>query len=172
MRMKDRSGAPRARSWAAPRRVVLSALAAGVLAAQPAASGVQGCPCPSLTTERAVAQASLILVGKILSSTSEQTGGVVKQQGQWRSAPDAVAVTHVTMQVDAAAKGTVQKFAAISTPDLCGTPFVVGETYLVFATRNGSGLWTDACRGNASGTAVVGKLAEVRRLLTKPKPKP
>jgi hypothetical protein len=136
----------------------------------PAASGAQGCPCSTPSIEQAVAQASVIIVGKVLSITSEPaTGGMVKQGGQWRRPGDAISVTHVTMQVDAAAKGPVEKLATISTPDLCGTAFSVGATHLVFATRNAAGLWTDACRGNASGAAVPTKLAEVRRLLVKPK---
>jgi hypothetical protein len=161
---------PRTRSCAALCRVALAPLSVALLLSIPAASGAQGCPCSTPSIEQAVAQASVIIVGKVLSTTSAPaTGGMVKQGGQWRSSGDAVSVTRVTMQVDAAAKGPVEKFTTISTPDLCGTAFSVGASYLVFATRNEAGLWTDACRGNASGAAVPGRLAEVRRVLGKPK---
>jgi hypothetical protein len=170
MRTDGTSTDPRTTSYAALCRVVWSALSVVLLLSTPAASGAQGCPCSTPSIERAVAQASVIIVGKVLSMTSEPaTGDVVKQGGQWRTPGDAVSVTRVTMQVEAAAKGPVEKFATISTPDLCGTVFSVGASYLVFATRNSAGLWTDGCRGNASGAALPTKLAEVRRLLARPK---
>ena len=170
MRTIGISAGLRSRSARTSCGAVPSALSALCLLAVPASSGAQGCPCSTPSIEQAVAQSSRIVVGKVLSRTSEPaTGGMVKQQGQWRVPGDAASVVRVTMQVDAAAKGPVEKFATISTPEPCGTAFVVGETYLVFATRNDTGLWTDACRGNASGAAVAGRLAEVRRVLRSPK---
>jgi hypothetical protein len=72
------------------------------------------------------------------------------------------------MQVETTLKGSTAKITTISMPDACGYPLTVGDTHLVFATRNATGIWTDACKGNASGQAISARAGEVRRVLTAP----
>ena len=133
----------------------------------------QACPCAPPDPAREVAQANAIFIGKVLSSVDNPVGGnMVQQNGQWRSDSGGVAVITYTMQVDTSLKGTVMKLTTIATPSVCGYPLAVGETYLVFAARNMTGLWTDACKGNVSGPVLATRAAEVLRLLAPPTPTP
>ena len=123
----------------------------------------QGCPCATPAIAGAVGQASAIFVGKVITVTDAGPG--VRGAGQGPGAVGDVSVAAVTMQVDSLLKGSVDKIVVVLTPSVCGYPLAPGSTYLVFAARNPSGLWTDACKGNAAGQAVAGRAAEVLRVL-------
>jgi hypothetical protein len=132
----------------------------------------QACPCTAPDVARATAQANVIFVGKVLSAVDNGSGNMVQQNGQWRSDSSGASVITFTMQVDTSLKGTVMKLTTIATPSVCGYPLAVGQTYLVFAARNATGLWTDACKGNVAGPAVATRAAEVLRVLAPPTPTP
>ena len=139
-------------------RATLLLLTTAVLAgAWPAPLWAQTCPCSPPSIDKAVAQASVIFVGKVIATTSSQLGG-----------PTGPIVHHITMQVETTLKGRVDNQVGISMPDVCGYPLHAGGSFLVFAARNASGLWTDACKGNVSGQMIQTRVAEVRRALAPP----
>lgn len=136
--------------------------------AYPAGASANGCPCPKQSTEESVARASLIIVGKVVATTTSGGPQMTMANGQWREAPGGATVHQITMQVDLSLKGRTGKVTSLSMPDACGYPFAVGGEYLVLATRNDTGIWTDACKGNASGAAIAPRAAEIRRVLAVP----
>jgi hypothetical protein len=137
---------------------MLALSAAALVGACPAAALAQACPCSTPSVAKAVSQASAIFVGRVVAVTGNEID-------QSRGTPREVWVVVVTMQVETLLKGNLEKVVVVLTPSICGYPLAAGGTYLVFAARNPSGLWTDACKGNASGQAVAVKAAEVRRVL-------
>jgi hypothetical protein len=128
-----------------------------IAGAWPAPLLAQTCPCSPPSTNQAVAQASVIFVGKVIATTADQIGG-----------PTGPIVHRITMQVETRLKGQLDNLATISMPDVCGYPLSAGGSYLVFAARNPSGLWTDACKGNVSGQMIPARVAEVRGALAGP----
>jgi hypothetical protein len=142
-------------------RATLVALSTAVLAGAWAVPlSAQTCPCSPPSIDKAVAQASVIFVGKVIAMTSSQLGG---------SAGSTASIVHnITMQVETTLKGRLDNLVTVLMPDVCGYPLRAGGSFLVFAARNPSGLWTDACKGNASGQAIPSRVAEVRRVLAGP----
>ena len=150
-------------------RAAMAALLAAILVGATAiGAAAQACPCATPASAQAIAQATAIFVAKVLATAGDVPGNPTRQNGQWRNPVDQASVTSATMQVETVLKGRVDKLTTVLTPTVCGYPFAAGGTYLVFAARNSAGLWTDACKGNASGSSIAARAAEVRRALAPP----
>lgn len=75
-----------------------------------------------------------------------------------------------TLEVIESLKGSARGRVQVVTPKdeaACGFPFKVGETYLVFAKQKvgETELFTDLCKGNASGDELPAQAEEVRRVV-------
>jgi len=126
------------------------------------------CPCPPFSAPEAVKSASLIFVGKAVTSVSIPTGQMEKSAGGgWVSRDPQSGRNRVTFEVTLLVKGSAPKLVEVETPDVgaCGVYFQVGQEYFVFASSNGGALFTDACKGSVSGNQIASRAGEVGRIL-------
>jgi hypothetical protein len=167
--VRQRTGGSASRAGGSVSRAAAALMAAAALLASPRIARSETCPCPTVSLEEAVRQASAIFVGTVLATTSRPgQPPVAGANGSWTSRPGEVDVQDATIQVREMFKGRVPPTAVVSSPSACGYPLTVGETYLVVAVRTAGALWTDACKPNASGGAVPFRAAQVRGVLHPP----
>ena len=131
---------------------------ATLLLAATAAAG-QTCPCPKRDLATVVKQADLIFIGTPLAATTDST--------TLAGRPAVETQARFTFDVGLVLKGTTQRATTVvSPPGGCGAGFAVGTEYLVIGTRQGAGIFTDACQGNLSGTpAIRAAAAAIREAL-------
>ncbi|MBY0277874.1 hypothetical protein K2Z84_21280 [Candidatus Binatia bacterium] len=131
---------------------------AGLLLA-PTAATAQACPCAKRELAAVVKQSDVIFVGKPLAGATDSA--VVAGR------PAVETQTRFAFEVGLVLKGSTTRAATVvSPPGPCGAGFVVGTEYLVIGTRQGAGIFTDACQGNVAGVAAIrARAAAIRELL-------
>jgi hypothetical protein len=120
----------------------VAARAAGalLLPAVPAAA----CTCLARDRLALIEASEVVFVGRTLSVRSDQAAAPATLRG--------------TFDVASVYKGSIGRRVAVRTaadPASCGTPFVAGRRYAVFAGREAGSLVTDVCRGTTQELAVL-----------------
>lgn len=146
-----------------------SARIAGAWAAVPlvaSSAGGQACPCEKRDLATTVERADVIFAGKPLAATTD-SGTQARQ-------PDVPYQERFAFDVATVLKGSTARVTTVVTPTgPCGAGFVVGGDDLVVGTRQGDTVFTDACQGNAAGTAAIGvRAAAIRTTLAPPASSP
>jgi hypothetical protein len=121
---------------------LVTALAAAALLLPP----VPAAACTCLARDRvALIEASeVVFVGRTVAVRSAQAGAPATFWG--------------TFDVASVYKGSIGRRVVVRTasdPASCGTPFVAGRRYAVFAGRDAGSLVTDVCRGTTQELAVL-----------------
>ncbi len=159
---------PRLEALAEPRRVAAGVLFVGLVLVLAIASPVLGqCPCPPFSAADAVKSASLIFVGKAVTSVSIPGGRMERAPGGgWVSRDGPPGSNRVTFAVSLLVKGRAPRLVEVEVPDgtSCGVYFQVGLEYFVFASSRGGVLYTDPCGGSASGKLIASRAAEVGKV--------